>query len=64
MNAESKYLLIDGSSANFLGSVNIHQKTLDFKVTDERYVGEYQTVIRNCDYNNNLLELSINVEIK
>jgi hypothetical protein len=64
MDAAAKYLLIDGSSADFLGSVNIHQKTLNFKVTDERYVGEYQTVIRDCDYNNNLLELSIDVEIK
>ena len=61
MGADAEWLLIDGKSADKLGKFTYSDYAIHFNGDSTDSVGNYTTVIRDCNAFGRLLELSLDI---
>jgi hypothetical protein len=63
MGADADYVLLDGKSAKHLGTFQYTEYSIHFTGDKEDDVGNYTTIIRDCNAFGRLLELTLEVNI-
>ena len=63
MGADAEFLLIDGKPADKLGRFIYSDYRIHFKGDTTDSVGNYTTIIRDCNAFGRLLELSLEIDV-